>query len=64
MNKWYLGDGVYVESDGHDLVLTSENGIDVLDRIVLDDSTYEALLHYVAELTRQRKQQRLEMNDE
>jgi hypothetical protein len=45
--KVYLGDGVYVEFDGQDLVLTTENGMTVTNRIVLEPEVYELLLIYV-----------------
>lgn len=50
--KEYLGDGVYVEIDGDALVLTSENGRQVLNRIVLEDAVYVKLIAYVARLPR------------
>ena len=34
--KKYLGDGCYVDVDGQDVILTTENGIRVTNRIVLD----------------------------
>jgi hypothetical protein len=34
--KVYLGDGVYAEFDRGEIVLTTENGIDVTNRIVLE----------------------------
>ncbi len=45
--KEYIGDGVYVEHDGYALVLTTENGISVTNRIVLEAEVYEALTGYV-----------------
>lgn len=32
----YLGDGVYAKFDGHGIWLTSENGVDVLDKIYME----------------------------
>lgn len=46
MAKEYLGDGVYVEHDGRALVLTAENGLRVVSRIVLDSAVYYALTMY------------------
>ena len=46
MTKQYLGDGVYADVAGHALVLTSENGEDVLDLIVIEPHVLEALLRY------------------
>jgi hypothetical protein len=34
--KVYLGDGVYAEFDRGEIVLTTENGIEVTNRIVLE----------------------------
>jgi hypothetical protein len=47
MKKQYIGDGVYVEFDGWALVLTTEDGASVTNRIVLDDSVYFALVGVV-----------------
>lgn len=46
-DKDYLGDGVYAEYEDGSLMLTSENGAQVLNRIVLDDQVYVNLLKYV-----------------
>ena len=43
----YLGDGVYVDFDGFAIVMTSENGVSVLDRIVLEPQVMAALRRYV-----------------
>lgn len=48
--KAYLGDGVYVDHDGYMLVLTTEDGIDVTNKIYLEPEVYEALLKYVHHL--------------
>lgn len=48
--KSYLGDGVYVDFDGFSLVLTTENGIEVTNTIVLEPEVYSELTRYVAEL--------------
>jgi hypothetical protein len=51
--KRYLGDGVYVEWSMESLVLTTENGIEVTNRIYLEPEVYKALLEFVkAELVR------------
>lgn len=47
MNKQYLGDGVYVEYDGYGLVLTTENGIEATNRIVLEPEVCSSLVRYV-----------------
>jgi len=39
--KLYLGDGVYVEYNG-DVILTTEDGIRVTNRIVLEPGVMEA----------------------
>ncbi len=51
-DKTYLGDGAYVEYDGYALVLTTENGIEVTNRIVLEPNVYHSLVEYVARLKR------------
>lgn len=45
--KTYLGDGVYAEFDGYGIVLTTEDGISVTNRIVLEFDVYEMLVKYV-----------------
>jgi hypothetical protein len=48
--KTYLGDGAYVEFDGYALVLTTENGVAVTNRIVLEPEVYTALTQFVESL--------------
>lgn len=48
--KEYLGDAVYVEFDGFQLVLTTENGIRATNRIVLEPEVYAALVQFVERL--------------
>jgi len=49
--KRYIGDGVYVTvNDAGQLVLTTENGIEELNRIYLEPEVWEALSEYVAGL--------------
>jgi hypothetical protein len=50
MAKRYIGDGVYVDFDGYALVLTTENGIEVTNTIVLEPEVYHNLVADVAEL--------------
>ena len=45
--KSYLGDAVYVEHDGFGLVLTTEDGYNVTNRIVLEPEVWAALESYV-----------------
>lgn len=44
----YLGDGLYADAPHGDIVITSENGINVLDRIVLEPEVFVALLRFAA----------------
>ena len=48
--KSYLGDGVYVDFEYGQLVLTTEDGVSVQNRIVLEPEVYEALERYVDRL--------------
>jgi hypothetical protein len=48
--KAYLGDGVYVARSEMGLELTTEDGISVTNRIVLEPEVVEALLRYVERL--------------
>ncbi len=47
MSKTYIGDGVYCEFDGYAFVLTTENGIEITNTIVLEPEVYSALIKYV-----------------
>lgn len=49
-SRKYIGDGVYVEFDGYSLILTTENGITVTNRIVLEPEVYRDLRLYVESL--------------
>ena len=46
MRQQYIGDGVYVEHDGYQLILTAENGIQVLETIYLDPDVFSKLVAY------------------
>lgn len=50
--KQYLGDGVYINFDGHDIILTTENGIEVQNRIVLEPKVLHSLFMYLNKLRR------------
>ena len=49
--KRYIGDAVYVDSDGYYIILTTEDGISATNRICLEPSTWRQLVAYVRELT-------------
>ncbi len=46
-NKTYIGDGVYAEVDDFGLVLTTENGFEVTNRIVLEVREWKSLLEWM-----------------
>lgn len=46
-NASYIGDGVYANFQHGGILLTSENGIEVLNEIFLDPSVFESLKNYV-----------------
>lgn len=48
--KQYIGDGVYVQFDGYSIWLTTEDGINVQNRICIEPYVWEALERYVKEL--------------
>jgi hypothetical protein len=54
MPKEYLGDGAYVDFDGYAIVLTTENGIETTNTIVLEPEVYSALVEYVDRLKEER----------
>jgi len=45
--KMYLGDGVYASYDGYHIVLTTEDGISVQNRICLEPDVYNKLGSFV-----------------
>ncbi len=49
--KHYLGDGVYVDWDGYGLVLTTEDGINVTNAIILEPEVFTALVAFVERLS-------------
>lgn len=46
--KKYLGDGCYADMDGRDIVLTTENGVDVTNTVYLEPETFRALVRFGA----------------
>lgn len=46
----YLGDGVYADFDGFGIVLTTEDGIEVTNRIVLEPETLANFTRWLARL--------------
>lgn len=46
-SKVYLGDGVYAANDGFSIILTTENGVSVTNKIYLEPSVWVSLLRYV-----------------
>lgn len=49
--KSYLGDAVYADFDGYHIVLTTENGIEATNTIMLEPSVVAGLVGYAARLT-------------
>ena len=47
MEKKYLGDGVYAQTDGYHIILTTENGISISNTIYLDENVTSELLKYL-----------------
>ena len=45
--KGYVGDGCYAEITPQDLVLTTSNGVEETNRIVLEPETWTAVLAFV-----------------
>jgi hypothetical protein len=48
--KSYLGDALYADFDGHDVILTTENGVHISNTIYLEPEVVAALLEYLKEL--------------
>ena len=57
MQKTYLGDSVYAEFDGFQIILTTNNGYpdDPRNTIALEPSVFEALLQYKAKISNNTK---------
>jgi len=49
--KTYIGDSVYVDTDGYALILTTENGGEPSNTIYLAPSAWADLVAYVERLT-------------
>jgi len=45
--KGYVGDGCYAEITPQDLVLTTSNGVEETNRIVLEPETWTAVIAFV-----------------
>lgn len=45
-NKQYLGDAVYADFDGYQVVLTVSDGVYATDRIYLDPEVMKTLIEY------------------
>ena len=50
--KAYLGDGVYADHDGWNIILTTEDGIRETNRIVIEPEVHGALLQWIEHLPR------------
>jgi len=53
--KTYLGDSVYVDFDGHDVILTTENGDpnDPSNTIIMEPVVVEAFIRFLEERIKQ-----------
>lgn len=49
-NKTYLGDSVYAEFDGYNIVLTTEGGFGASNMIVLEREVVERLVRYIEQI--------------
>lgn len=48
--KQYIGDGVYADYDGYALILTTEDGIQVTNIIVLEPQVFTSLIKFTKSL--------------
>lgn len=57
MVKFYLGDAVYADTDEYGrLVLTTEDGVSVSNRIVLEPEVEDCLLSYIKLMNEERSE--------
>jgi len=56
--KIYLGDGVYAAFEDGDLIVTTENGIETTNRIVLEPGVWVNLLEYVNQIQQQAQREK------
>lgn len=52
-NKRYLGDGVYAENDGCDIILTTSDGLETTNEIYLEYEVLQALKMYIKNFEKQ-----------
>ena len=45
--KDYLGDGVYIDYDGYSIILTTEDGVSVQNRIFMEPQVMQAFQRYI-----------------
>jgi hypothetical protein len=50
-NKRYIGDSVYIAHDGYYLILTTENGEQATNTILLEPAVLDRLINFVNEKT-------------
>jgi len=62
--KQYIGDSVYAQFDGWNIILTTEDGRDVSNTIVLEPEIYHALLKYVEAIKKSNREEALRLEKE
>jgi len=53
IKKEYLGDGVYIDFKDSQIVLTTENGIEITNTIYLEPEVIVSLMDYLNKLSQQ-----------
>ncbi len=61
--KEYLGDGLFVDFDGYQIVLTAEDGVRATNTVYLEPRVLEAFINYVKELKGKHKRQHLNLGE-
>ena len=56
IKKVYLGDAVYAEIDGYNIVLTTENGIEITNTIYLEPEVISNFLLFLDNLNKMEKE--------
>lgn len=46
-DRRYLGDGIYIAHDGYALYMTTETGVGITNKIIIEPAQHKAYMRYV-----------------